>query len=241
SDFLANMSHELLTPLNFIVGFGSSLEDGLQGPLNAAQQATVGKMLAGADRLTRMVRNTLDYTQLQAGKLVVRPNAVDYAGMVRQVAVDARLALDVRGQELTLDVPTELPPVQADEHRLRQVLDELLDNASRFSPDGAVLRLTVLAGPDLVTTEVADPGEGIPAEALPLLFTPFYQVNSTRTRGHTGMGLGLAIAFHLVAKMKGSMLVSSQPNVGTTIRFSLPRAVGVPEPEASRYNQGERS
>jgi signal transduction histidine kinase len=238
SDFLANMSHELLTPLNFIVGFGSTLQDELQGPLNPAQQATLGKMLAGADRLTRMVRNTLEYTQLQGGQLAIYPQAVDYAAMLRQLQADMAPHLAARRQTLVLDVPAVLPPVWADADRLRQVLEELLDNACKFSPDGAELRLAAQGGPDVVSTEVADPGEGIPEDALPKLFMPFYQVNSTRTRGYTGMGLGLAIAYHLVIKMGGTMLVSSQPGGGTTIRFTLPRAVKAPLVERPREGHG---
>jgi signal transduction histidine kinase len=223
SQFMAVMSHELLTPINFIVGFGSALEDELLGPLNDKQHETMGKMLAGAERLTRMVRNTLEYSQLQAGKLEYLPQTIDYAEVLQNVRDGLADRLAKRGQTLDVTLPDGPVDLWADPDRARQILDELLDNASKFSPDGARLRLCVTVGDDVVTTEIADSGVGIPENALPHLFTPFYQVDFSRTREHGGMGLGLAIAYHLVARMGGSMLVSSEPGAGTTITFTLPR------------------
>jgi signal transduction histidine kinase len=241
SDFLAVMSHELLTPINFITGFGSALEDELFGPLNAKQLETVKKMMAGADRLTRMVRNTLVYTQLQAGTLELGIEApVDYAALLAAVAEEVEIELTPRRQTLVLVLPPAVPPVKVDPHRTRQVLLELLNNAAKFSPEGAHLRLTVTAEPDDVVTELADPGTGIPDEALPKLFLPFYQADSSRTRAHGGMGLGLAIAYQLVVRMGGTMLVSSALGQGTTIRFSLPRAAPAPRPNGATDSSARR-
>lgn len=236
SQFMAVMSHELLTPINFIVGFGSALDDGLMGPLNDRQHETIAKMLAGAERLTRMVRNTLEYSQLQAGQLDFFPRAVDYAGVVGDARDGLADRLAQRHQTLEVTLPEGPVALWADPDRARQILDELLDNAAKFSPEGATLSLRVTVGDDIVTTEIADSGVGIPEEALPHLFTPFYQADFSRTREHGGMGLGLAIAYHLVARMGGSMLVSSMPEVGTTIRFTLPRSEKAAKPrlEASR-------
>lgn len=230
SDFMAVMSHELLTPINFIVGFGSALEDELLGPLNPAQRETLQKLLDGADRLTRMVRNTLEYTQLAAGKLEVIPAAIDVEAAVQDAARELRPALARRDQVLDLDLPAELPLAFADPDRTRQVLIELLDNAAKFSPKGARLALAAEVSRGAITISVTDPGTGIPAAALPHLFEPFYQADATRTRAHGGMGLGLPIAYHLVAKMGGSLLVSSQPGKGTRVRVTLPRVVDEDRP-----------
>lgn len=223
SDFMAVMSHELLTPINFISGFGSSLEDELLGPLTDAQRDAVHKMLAGADRLTRMVRNTLEYTKLVAGELVVTPMQVDYRTLVLEVEEMLREPLATRRQSIEAQFPAETIELWADPDRTRQVLLELLDNASKFSPEGTCIDLIVGHDDDQVHTEISDSGIGIPDAALPHLFTPFYQVNQTSTRAFGGMGLGLAIAYHLVARMNGSLLVSARPGGGTVVRFSLPR------------------
>jgi signal transduction histidine kinase len=223
SNFMAVMSHELLTPINFILGFGSALEDELMGPLNDRQREAIGKMLQGAERLTRMVRNTLEYTQLEAGNLEVLAQPVDYAVVIDDAVRELAPALEAKGQILERSVPDALPPLCVDPDRARQVLRELLDNASKFSPAGSRLQLTVSLEDAHVATAVSDPGIGIPPEAQSNLFTPFYQADFTRTREHGGMGLGLAIAHHLVTKMGGAMCVESAPDRGTTIHFTLPR------------------
>jgi signal transduction histidine kinase len=229
SNFMAIMSHELLTPINFILGFGSALEDELMGPLNDRQREAIGKMLQGAERLTRMVRNTLEYTQLEAGHLAVVAEPVDYAAVIDDAVRELAPALEAKGQALARAVPDGLPTICVDPDRARQVLRELLDNASKFSPAGSRLHLTVTLEGAFVTTAVSDPGIGIPAEALSKLFTPFYQADFTRTREHGGMGLGLAIAHHLVTKMGGTMHVASATGAGTTVRFTLPREAGCDE------------
>lgn len=250
SNFMAVMSHELLTPINFILGFGSALEDELMGPLNDRQREAIGKMLQGAERLTRMVRNTLEYTQLEAGNLEVLAQPVDYAAVIDDAVRELAPALEAKGQALACAVPEALPTLCVDPDRTRQVLRELLDNASKFSPAGSRLQLTVSLEDDFVATAVSDPGIGIPPEALPNMFTPFYQADFTRTREHGGMGLGLAIAHHLVTKMGGTMQVASSAGAGegagapsgTTIRFTLPREVCCGEapdgPDAGRSHAG---
>lgn len=234
SDFMAVVSHELLTPINFIIGLGSSLEDGLMGDLNPRQQDALEKMLGGADRLTRMVRNTLEYTQLEAGNLAVHPEPVDLAGVLGRLD---RGAIAQRQQQLVSNLPLELPLVWADPDRLGQVLAELVDNASKFSPEGSMLAIGASATADEVTVSVSDSGSGIPEEALQHLFTPFYQVNFTRTRVHGGLGLGLPVAYHLVLKMGGTMIVDSRPGEGTTVRVTLPtRASKVAALPHARHN-----
>ncbi|MFN3429003.1 MAG: ATP-binding protein [Candidatus Sericytochromatia bacterium] len=240
SQFMSVMSHELLTPINFIVGFGSALEDELMGSLNDQQLDAVQKMMVGADRLTRMVRNTLEYTQLEAGTLAMWPQAVEYHEVVQDALAAVEPGMAARDQHLTVTWPDEPPTLHADPDRVRQILIELLDNASKFSPDGAEIRLMVSdAGDDMVTTEVRDPGVGIPEGSLAKLFMPFYQVDSSSTRAHGGMGLGLAIAHHLAARMGGSMLVASSPNHGTTLRFTLPRHVPARLPEGSNRSEAD--
>lgn len=223
SNFMAVMSHELLTPINFILGFGSALEDELMGPLNDRQREAIGKMLQGAERLTRMVRNTLEYTQLEAGNLEVLAQPVDYAQVIEDAVRELKPALEAKQQTLDLAVPDGLPTLCVDPDRTHQVLHELLDNATKFSPAGSRLGLTVSLEDAHVATVVSDPGIGIAPEDLPNMFKPFYQADFTRTREHGGMGLGLAIAHHLVTKMGGTMQLDSAPGTGTTVRFTLPR------------------
>ena len=224
SDFMAVVSHELLTPINFISGFGSALEDGLLGPLNPAQADAVRKLMGGADRLTRMVRNTLDYTKALSGGMGVNPTELDLAALVAGVAEEARPGLEARRQALTVDLQGDLPAVWADPDRVAQVLDELLRNASAFSPPDAPIAVRVAATPDAVITEVADRGPGLDEESVGRLFEPFFQVDGTSTREHGGLGLGLAVARHLVAAMGGTLGAASRPGEGARFWFTLPLA-----------------
>jgi signal transduction histidine kinase len=234
SDFMAVMSHELLTPINFITGFGSALEDGVMGPLTADQREAVAKIMGGAERLTRMVRNTLDYTQLESGQLAFLPEEIDMVEDLEATQERWRDRLRVRDQRLDVAIPDALPPVWADPNRVDQVLDEVLDNAFKFSADGARVLLSAFVAPEYVAIEVADTGPGIPGAALPELFNPFYQADSGSTRRHGGMGLGLSIAHQLVHLMGGELVVRSRLGQGTTVRITLPRADRAPAPAPTR-------
>jgi signal transduction histidine kinase len=224
SDFMAIMSHELLTPINFITGFGSALEDEVLGPLNSEQMRAVCRMMEGAHRLTRMVRNVLDYTKLESGSLSIMPEAVDYDELLGRVVEEVKGQVEAKHQQFEWTMPPSLPPVWADPDRLEQVLTELLDNAMKFTAAGGKIRLAVSCEPAEVVTEVSDTGIGMAPEALPSLFKPFVQGDSTSTRSYGGMGLGLAIAANLIQEMGGKLSVQSALAQGSTFRFTLPRA-----------------
>jgi signal transduction histidine kinase len=225
SEFVAVTSHELLTPLAFIVGFASSLEDGLMGPLSPSQQEAVGKILQGAERLTRMVRNTLEFSQVEAGQLAFHPERVDL-GQAARDGVDGQAAQARKaGVELVVAVDPALPPAWADPDRVAQVITELLDNAIKFTPEGGQVRVAVSATPEGVVLEVADTGPGIPPEAIARLSQPFYQVDSSPTRRHGGLGLGLALAHRLARGMGGDLTVRSRVGYGSTFRVVLPLAL----------------
>jgi signal transduction histidine kinase len=224
AEFMAVTSHELLTPLNFIVGFGSSLEDGLMGELAPKQAEAVHKMLLGAERLTRMVRNILDMSQIEFGEVAIWIEPIDYRRLVQSTVAEFQPRLEMKRQHLALTLPDEVPPVLADPDRTRQVLAELLDNAIKFSAEGHEIVVRIRPNADSVSTEVEDQGIGITAEALPDLFKPFFQVDSSKTREAGGLGLGLPNAHHLVHQMGGSITVTSRPGSGSRFQFTLPRA-----------------
>jgi signal transduction histidine kinase len=224
SDFMAVMSHELLTPINFITGFGSALEDEVMGPLNPEQERAIQRMMEGAQRLTRMVRNVLDYTKLESGSLAFIPTSVDYSELLNKIALAFKPQVDASHKHFELKVATPLPPVWADPDRLVQVLTELLDNAVKFTAEGGRIRLSAWSEADRVVTEVSDTGIGISPEALPKLFQAFSQGDSTSTRAYGGMGLGLAIAEGLVTQMGGTLSAQSSLAQGSSFRFTLPRA-----------------
>lgn len=223
TDLMNVVSHELLTPINFILAYGSSLEDGVLGELTAPQRQAVSRMNIGAQRLTRMVRNILDFTTLEKGNLEVHPESVDYSVVLREAVEAYRTLAESKQQRFQFSDPGLLM-VFADPHRLVQIVQELLDNAVKFTPEGGRIALRVSQSPDIVTTEISDTGIGIPVDKLPTLFHPFQQLDLSTTRQYGGLGMGLAIVHQLIQEMGGEISIESKLGRGTTVRFKIPRA-----------------
>lgn len=224
SDLMAVVSHELLTPINFIMAYASTLEEEVLGPLAPEQVLAARRIVEGAQRLTRMVRNVLDYTQLESGRLTIRPETLDYAPLVRDVVETMRPLASDKSQTLELVLPSDLPPAWADPSRVAQILQELLDNAFKFTSERGRIRLAVSHDDRALVTEVNDTGIGMPVDIQDNLFKGFYQADNTSTRAYGGLGLGLSIVHHLVTRMGGAIAVDSVPGMGSTFRFTLPRA-----------------
>jgi PAS domain S-box-containing protein len=220
-EFLAVLSHELRTPLNFIMGFASVLEDEVNGALNPQQQSHVGKILAGADRMLRLVEDLLDVARIQAGKVAVERQPTPYALLLRDVVQTMQPLAEAKelslAWEATADVVGHL-----DAPRVGQVLTNLLSNAVKFTePGGRILVRARRVGAS-VLTEIEDSGLGIPAEDLGRIFEKFQQLDMSATRDSGGAGLGLAIAKALVEAHGGEIGVNSQPGVGSTFWYTLP-------------------
>lgn len=228
SDLMSVVSHELLTPINFVMAYGSSLEEEVFGTLTPDQRLAARRIVEGSQRLTRMVRNVLDYTQLESGRLSIRPENLDYASIIREVAESLQGAAAAKSQTLEIAVPADLPPVWGDPARVGQILQELLDNAIKFTSEQGRLRIAVSHDADVVTTEVSDTGIGMSDELRTSLFKGFTQGDTTSTRAYGGLGLGLAIVHHLITRMGGTITVDSSLGRGSTFRFTLPRANQMP-------------
>ena len=237
-DFLAHTSHELRTPLNSILGFSKLILDGLcQNP--AEERELLRDVFESAQHLLGIVNDILDIAKIEAGKLKLSPQRVELRPLFEQVLA----VVSVQAEEKKLKLVDEtagrdLPPVRADENRLRQVLINLLDNAVKFTAQGAItLRAHTDRVPGHVLVEVQDTGVGVPAEQQAGLFEKFKQVDSSFTRRHGGSGLGLAICRRLVEMMGGQIeLKSPGEGRGTTVRFTIPLDVPV-EDEPHRARQ----
>jgi signal transduction histidine kinase len=230
NEFIGIISHELKTPLNFIMGYGSVLEDGVLGELNTRQIDAISRVMEGADRLDGLIQELLDTSKVQAGKLMVRLEPVDYAALLTRLLTDIRPALSAKS--LTLETSGLAPPaVQADPRRLHQVLRNLLSNAIKFTPEGGTITVETqdLADGHVLTT-IRDTGIGIPADSLSRIFEAFYQVDSSATRAYGGTGLGLSIVRSLVDAMNGKIKVESAPGQGSAFHVVLPKA---PVPQAA--------
>jgi signal transduction histidine kinase len=224
SMFLATMSHEIRTPLTMVLGAAELLAD---TPLDEEQAMLVARMRRSGDVLAGLVDDVLDFSRIEAGQVDLTPAPVDLAGVVLHLvdvygprAERAGIRLDHRMH------PEAARSVVADRGRLLQVLGNLLDNATKFTPQGSV-RLEVRPGaaaPGTVDLVVSDTGIGITAADLTTVFESFRQVDGSSTRRYGGAGLGLAICRQLVHLMGGELDVTSEPGAGSSFVVRLPAA-----------------
>ncbi|MFN3430575.1 MAG: ATP-binding protein, partial [Candidatus Sericytochromatia bacterium] len=221
-EFLSVISHEMRTPLNFIMGFASLMDEGLAGPISPTHKQYVGRIMAGAERMLALVNDLLDYAKLRAGKVELAIAEVAYAPLVDEVVATLAPLAAPRGLTILAAVDVDVP-LGADGPRVVQVVSNLIGNAIKFCTDGTItVRARVTDG--AVLTEVADTGPGIAPEDLPRLFNRFEQLDMGETRAAGGTGLGLAIVKELVEAHGGTVGVSSVPGEGTTFWFTLPLA-----------------
>jgi two-component system phosphate regulon sensor histidine kinase PhoR len=226
-DFVANASHELRTPLTSIRGFVEALEDGALREEETAQRF-LGKIRTHADRMTALVDDLLELSRLESGG---RPPALQETRVVEVVEdVVASFADPATRKNITLRrVDRGAPLVMADPDRLRRILENLVDNAVKYTPEGGRVEVTTHSLPDgSAQIEVADNGPGIAAEHLPRIFERFYRVDKARSRALGGTGLGLSIVRHLAEGMGASVSVDSQPGRGARFSVLIPRRSSSP-------------
>ncbi|MFN8473535.1 MAG: ATP-binding protein [Anaerolineae bacterium] len=222
--FLANVSHEFKTPLAALRAATELLT--LEGEQLSEAEAheLLDSITLGVVRLEELVENLLSSALIQAGHFEVRPRPVDLHAILEEALLTTRPLLSLRGQTLALNVPPDLPLVQADPRRLMQVLVNLISNASKYGPREHPIRVSVAAHGGMAVTRVADEGPGIPEEQVALLFRPFKRpVEGEKT---AGVGLGLSIVKTIVERHGGEVGVESRPGA-TVFWFTLPLAPGM--------------
>jgi two-component system phosphate regulon sensor histidine kinase PhoR len=229
-EFVANVSHELKTPLSVIKVCVETLLDGA-----AADPGHRGRFLeqiAGqAERLHALILDLLSLARLESGAELFEFRALPVAETLRTALDRHHTRAEARRQTLCLTSPCgnglpdpETVAVWGDEEAVDQILDNLLDNAVKYTPDGGRITVAWHADEQEVTIEVHDSGIGIPAADLPRIFERFYRVDKARSREMGGTGLGLSIVKHLVGALHGSVRAASEPGKGTTFTVCLPRA-----------------
>lgn len=221
--FLADVVHELRTPLSIIQGNLEAWQDGVV----AATPESIAPVHEEAVLLSRLITDLRDLTLAEAGKLTLSRESTDIAALVSSLVAAYRERADAHHITVTTAFGADLPRVDADPLRLRQVLRNLLDNALRHTPAGGAISLTAQPTPaGFVTVEVADTGSGIAAHHLSHVFEHFYKVDPARERSRSGSGIGLAIVKQLVEAHGGTVSVQSQEGKGSVFTFSLPVAAG---------------
>jgi signal transduction histidine kinase len=220
SDFVATVSHELRTPLAAVYGAAVTLAERDFTGREELRRDLVAQIAEQAARLSAIVDDILFVGRLESGGLRLEHAVVDPAEVARAAVEGARMRAEA---DVALVAPEEMPPIETDAGRLRQVLDNLLDNAVKYSPEGGAVVLRLDADSRWTRFTVADHGVGIPPSELPRIFEKFYRVDPHQTGGVNGTGLGLYVCRELVERMDGRISVTSIPGSGSTFVVELPR------------------
>jgi two-component system cell cycle sensor histidine kinase PleC len=222
SAFLSTMSHELRTPLNAIIGFSDLMRE--PGAVTAADNAEYASHIAKAGRrLLDVVGDVLDMSKLESGSLSLNKAPVAIGDVVAAAAEQIKPEFDAKKQLLDIRLDHSLREIEVDHKRVRQILVNLLSNASKFtSPGGRVLLMARPAADGGVTIAIADTGIGMTHEEIMLALQPFAQVDARRARSQEGTGLGLPLALGLARLHGGTLHIESQPGAGTTVVLTLP-------------------
>ena len=243
-NFYHTLSHELKTPLTAAREFVAIVRDGLAGEVNETQREYLGIALESCNQLRVCLNDLLDATRLETGKLSLGCHTVSPAALAQRAVATLQPAARESSIALHCSATPDLPDVTLDEHRITQVLTNLLNNALKFTPEGGSVevRVGLCAAHPALEFAITDTGRGIPADQMEHIFDRLYQVKAGDATTAQGIGLGLYICREIVRLHGGEISVTSEPGAGSTFRFTLPipgpHAVSqettlVPRPEAA--------
>jgi two-component system phosphate regulon sensor histidine kinase PhoR len=222
-DFVANVSHELRTPLSIFRGYLETLLDDPQQPPGELLRI-LEIMERHSDRLNALVEDVLSLARLESPGTSLELSEINLGESLGSILRDWEKRFAARNLKSHADLPQGLPPLQADENRLQEVIYNLLDNAVKYSQPGGTIFLGADVVGDRVRISVRDEGVGIRESDLPRIFERFYRADKGRSRELGGTGLGLSIVKHIVQLHGGSVEAESELGKGTTIRVLLPVA-----------------
>jgi len=224
SEFLAHMSHELRTPLNVIIGFSELMMDKVPGEINDKQRQCLDDILSSGKHLLGLINEVLDLSKIESGKMRLKLTNFALSELIEPLTRIMAPILMPRKQSLDIEIEEGLPLVYASKAKVEQVLLNLLDNSSKFTPDGGKLKIKAGREDSWCQVSVIDNGIGIKKEDQERMFEPFYQLDNPLTKEKSGTGLGLIIAKQIIEKHGGRLWVESEYGKGSRFTFTLPLA-----------------
>ncbi|MDD5680258.1 MAG: PAS domain-containing sensor histidine kinase [Candidatus Omnitrophica bacterium] len=225
SEFLANMSHELRTPLNSINGFSEVLYDETFGLLNEKQKKYVNNILTSGKHLLLLINQILDMAKVESGKMNLALSNLPIKGLLNEISLLVADTVSKKKIEILLEIAEDLPDIEADELKVREIIYNLLSNAVKFTPEGGKIgmRASEKKTDSEIEIVVWDTGIGIASENTEKIFEGFFRVDTPYSRVTEGTGLGLPLSKKLVELHGGKFSVESEGlNKGTQVRFTLP-------------------
>jgi signal transduction histidine kinase/HAMP domain-containing protein len=232
NQFIQNVSHELRTPLALIRGYAEALEGDVLGSLRPDQGKAISVIARRSRVLSKLVEDITALLELET-ETPPMSAAVSIAKLARQAEQDFQTVVEEKQLKLQVEIVPGTPCVPGEEHHLRKVVDNLVNNALKFTPSGGSVNVYVYQENGHVMLQVSDTGIGIPPEKQPHVFERFYQVDGSIRRRYGGTGLGLALVKEVVEAHKGKVSVESKVGRGSTFTVALPAINGKGAPEAS--------
>jgi K+-sensing histidine kinase KdpD len=220
SELLATLSHELRLPLTAIKGYTSALRLEDVEWSDEKQAEFLALIEEECDNMQVLMTEIIDTSIIDPDQLSIEPEIVNLSFLSREIAKEIQFRTEIHN--LLVEFPTDFPEIEADPHRIRQVLRNILDNAIKYSPEGGLIVIQGEIRQDDIVVHTADQGIGISPEELILLFEKYHRAEKPGTLQVPGMGLGLPIARKLVESHGGRIWAESKPDQGTIISFSLP-------------------
>jgi len=230
SAFLANMSHELRTPLNAIIGFTRIVRRKGEELLPQKQLDNLDKVLTSSDHLLGLINTVLDISKIEAGRMEVQASPFQIKPIIELVGNTTQPLIREEQVELQIEVADNIPILNSDQEKIKQILLNLLSNAAKFTHEGSI---TIRAKADRqnLVVAVTDTGIGISANALERVFEEFQQEDTSTTRQYGGTGLGLSISRNLARLLGGDLTAESQEGVGSTFTLVIPLEYGIANPQ----------
>ena len=227
SEFLANMSHELRTPLNSINGFSEVLYDQTFGPLNEKQKKYVNNVLTSGRHLLLLINQILDMAKVESGKMNLSLSSLPMKSILNEISLLVADMASKKKIDMALEINEDLPDIEADELKVKEVLYNLLSNAVKYTPAGGKIGMRAKKNGSWDEIEVWDTGVGIAAENMDKIFEGFFRVDTPFSRVTEGTGLGLPLSKKYVELHGGKFTLESKGlEKGTSVRFSLPIVSG---------------
>jgi two-component system CheB/CheR fusion protein len=223
TEFLANMSHELRTPLNSIIGFSEVLYDETFGSLNEKQKKYVNNVLTSGKHLLLLINQILDMAKVESGKMKLVLSNFPMKNLLNEISLLVADMVSKKKIEMLLEIAADLPDIEADELKVKEIIYNLLSNAVKFTPEGGKIGMRARKTDSEIEVVVWDTGEGIAAENMEKIFEGFFRVDTPYSRVTEGTGLGLPLSKKLVELHGGKLTVESEGlNKGTSVKFTLP-------------------
>lgn len=221
-NFIANVSHELRMPMQFLIGYLDLFSSGALGPVTTEQASALSSLQNASQQLKGLIENLLQFSSAATGELPLDMSPLTLDLPVKTAVTTSRPKAQARAIDLKKIVSAQLPQVIADNEKITWVVEQLLDNAIKFTPAGGLVKVETTPSDRNVMVKVTDTGIGIPNDRIDEIFEPFHQLDGSSTRHYGGTGLGLALARSIVDAHGSKIQVESYVGQGSSFSFALP-------------------